>query len=93
VFLVLGAGCCLVAWSTLLFPTVGPMIARMGGGLHVALSLYFRFQLLARLIGPVFTGIAMWKGSGVIRLLGALVLLVQLPITLGAVLWLLGNIG
>ena len=90
VFLVLGVVCCLVSWSTTLFPTVGPMIARIGGGLYVALCLYFWFQAWASLIGPVLTGFAMWKGLGAIRVLGGLVLLLQLPDALGTALWMLG---
>jgi len=89
VFLVLGVVCCLVSWSTTLFPTVGPMIARIGGGLYVALCLYFWFQAWASLIGPVFTGFAMWMGLGAIRVLGGLVLLMQLPDALGTALWML----
>ncbi len=92
VLLLLGVVCCLVWWSTKIFPSVGPMINRIDG-LRVPLLLYFWFQLWAAVIGPVFTGIALWKGSGIIRVLGGLVLLVQLPDSLLAVLWMLGYIG
>lgn len=89
VFLVLGVVCCLMVWSTRIFPSVGPMINRMDG-LRVPLLLYFWVQNWAAVIGPVFTGIAMWKGSSVIRAVGVFVLLVQAPDALGTALWMLG---
>ena len=89
VFLVLAVVCCVVSWSTWIFPSVGPMINRMDG-LRVPLLLYFWIQAWASLIGPVLTGIAMWKGSVAIRVLGGLVLLLQLPDALGTALWMLG---
>jgi hypothetical protein len=88
VLLVLGIVCCLVSWSTSLFPAFGPTINRIDG-LRNLLLVYFWVEFYAAVIGPVFTGIAMWKGSGVIRVSAVLVLLVQSPVSLAAVLWML----
>jgi hypothetical protein len=88
VLLALGAACCLVSWSTWIFPSVGPMINRIDG-LRVPLLLYFWVQSWAALIGPVFTGMAMWKGPGVTRISGGLLLLMQSPMLLASVLWIL----
>jgi hypothetical protein len=84
VSLVLGVICCVVSWSA--YPPFAS--GQLVNGRFVQL-LYLWVAVWAAVIGPVFTGLAMWNGSSVIRIWGVVVLLVLSPLSLATVVWML----
>jgi hypothetical protein len=90
VSLVLGVICCVVSWSAYPPFALGQLVNGIDG-LRVAQLLYLWVAVWAAIIGPVFTGIAMWKGSSAIRACCVLVLLVLSPLSLATVVWMLNK--
>ena len=89
--LVLGVACCIVSWSASPPFAFGQLINGIGGS-RLAVLLYLWVSVWAAIIGPIFTGVAMWNGSSVIRGWGVLVLLVQSPLTLAVAVWMVSRL-
>lgn len=93
--LMLGAACGVVSVATVILGSpigFGELIHHIPVWGNIALDVLHWVLVVTALVGPVPAGIAVWQGSGVVRVWGIFLLLIQTPFFLEVVRFLVKSV-